>query len=128
MRRALGYDAHMRFAILTHDHPLLHWDLLLECGGICRTWRLLAPPDTLAALRAETFPDHRVFYLDYEGPVTGGRGRVSRWDGGRLVWTTARHDFIRVLCQGHRWNGVLTLRQIQGHWWATFAPRQSPIR
>jgi hypothetical protein len=27
-------------------------------------------------------PDHRAFYLDYEGPVSGGRGEVLRvWAG-----------------------------------------------
>ncbi len=41
----LGYGVSMydqkaasRFAILNHDHPFLHWDLLLEDGDRCRTW------------------------------------------------------------------------------------------
>ena len=31
-------------------------------------------------------PDHRRLYLDYEGPVLGGRGEVNRIDSGGLIW------------------------------------------
>src|SRR2546429_613448 len=33
-----------RFVILEHDHPELHWDLMLEAGPVLRTWPLAAPP------------------------------------------------------------------------------------
>ena len=29
--------------------------------------------------------DHRLAYLDYEGPISGGRGTVARWDCGTYV-------------------------------------------
>jgi len=106
----------MRFAILTHDHPFLHWDLLLECGEICRSWRLLTPPDTSGPIPAETLPDHRVFYLEYEGPVTGNRGTVTRWDAGSCVWVTACEDRVRVLCFGAKWQGAVTLRCTPNGW------------
>ena len=31
---------------------------------------------------AEVLPDHRLAYLDYEGPISGDRGSVTRWDRG----------------------------------------------
>jgi hypothetical protein len=71
-----------RFVILTHDHPFVHWDLMLEANGVLRTWRLLAEPQPECIIAAEPLPDHRLHYLDYEGPVSGGRGTVSRWDHG----------------------------------------------
>ena len=49
-----------RFAILTHDHPFLHWDLLLEDGESCRTWRLLLEPAAGIAVQAERIADHRL--------------------------------------------------------------------
>src|SRR5947209_8228766 len=72
-----------RFVILEHDHPTLHWDLMLETGPVLKTWRLGKPPE-LAGERIEMMPigDHRLFYLDYEGHVSGGRGTVRRWDRG----------------------------------------------
>ena len=65
-----------RFAILTHDHPFPHWDFLLENGDRCRTWRLLASPDSHGAkFRPKRLPDHRLMYLDYEGPVSLAAGK-----------------------------------------------------
>src|SRR5882724_3306447 len=62
-----------RFVILRHETPPgfarpAHWDFMLECGGVLRTWEMA---------------DHRLAYLEYEGEVPGGRGTVSRWDEGR---------------------------------------------
>lgn len=71
-----------RFVILEHDHPHLHWDLMLEVGSALRTWRLPRAPHAGDCLAAEPLGDHRLLYLDYEGPVGGGRGVVRRWDGG----------------------------------------------
>jgi hypothetical protein len=55
---------------------------MLESGVVLRTWALTEEPHVGAELEAEPLPDHRVAYLDYEGPVSGGRGEVSRWDHG----------------------------------------------
>src|SRR5205807_395991 len=41
-----------RFVILEHDHPELHWDLMLEAGPVLRTWRLAAPPQPGRAVAA----------------------------------------------------------------------------
>ena len=71
-----------RYVILTHDHPFPHWDLMLESGDALATWRLLDAPAAGRVCRAEKLPDHRSMYLDYEGPVSGGRGVVARWDHG----------------------------------------------
>jgi hypothetical protein len=71
-----------RFVILEHDHPHLHWDLMLEAGAMLRTWRLAQPPEPGRIVAAEALADHRLLYLDYEGPVSGNRGYVRRWDWG----------------------------------------------
>ena len=77
-------DDWRRFAILRHDHPFLHWDLLLEAGPVALTWRLLRPPLQRELIAAESLPDHRLLYLDYEGPVSGDRGSVRRVAGGQF--------------------------------------------
>jgi hypothetical protein len=69
--------------ILEHDHPFRHWDLLLEAGDVALTWRLLRPPLPDEPIAAERLPDHRLQYLDYEGPVSGDRGAVKR-----IAWGT----------------------------------------
>ncbi|MEP3478029.1 MAG: hypothetical protein ABJZ55_02165 [Fuerstiella sp.] len=69
-----------RFAILEHDHPFLHWDLLLDVSEDqkLRTWRLLSSPVLETWIAAEPLPDHRRVYLDYEGEISGNRGSVKR--------------------------------------------------
>jgi len=71
-----------RFVILEHDHPFLHWDLLLEEECSARTWRLLRKPCLGEPIAAEPLPDHRLMYLDYEGVVSGHRGSVKRFLAG----------------------------------------------
>lgn len=67
-----------RFVVLRHDHPFLHWDFLLEHGDTAATWRLLAEPVAGVPIPCERIADHRLHYLNYEGPVSGGRGAVMR--------------------------------------------------
>lgn len=67
-----------RFVILKHDHPFLHWDLLLQEASSARTWRLLRRPCLNEPIAAKPLPAHRLMYLDYEGPVSNGRGSVQR--------------------------------------------------
>ncbi len=62
-----------RFVILEHDHPFVHWDFLLEDGDHLRSWRLKEQPAPGRTVEAEAMVDHRLRYLDYEGPVGGGR-------------------------------------------------------
>ena len=95
-----------RFVILTHDFPRLHWDFLVECGDVLKCWRLPEIPRSGEALAAEALDDHRVMYLDYEGPVSGGRGTVSRWDHGDYSGLTVRPGIFRLSVQGHKLRGV----------------------
>lgn len=75
--------AKRRFVVLEHDSPRgRHWDLMLELEGRLRTWALAAPPDTPGLIPANALPDHRLVYLEYEGPISGDRGEVHRWDAG----------------------------------------------
>lgn len=71
-----------RFVILEHDHPHLHWDLMLEEADGLRTWRLPSPEFSNEEMEAVALPPHRKEYLDYEGPVSGGRGVVKRVKAG----------------------------------------------
>ena len=98
-----------RFAILTHDHPSLHWDLLLENGASCRTWRLLKAPDTPGSISAEAIADHRLMYLDYEGPVSGDRGTVTQWDAGTFEWLANGDDLVEVRLVGRKLTGLVRL-------------------
>lgn len=64
-----------------------HWDLMLESGDFLVTWQLSDFPPTPenTPLPAQKIFDHRKVYLEYEGPVSGGRGHVQIADRGTFV-------------------------------------------
>ena len=116
-----------RFAILIHDHPFLHWDFLLENGNFCRTWRLLAAPDSkMTVIPAEYLIDHRLMYLDYEGPVSGDRGTVERWDSGSFEWRRNLPEICEVQLKGQRYIGIAQLIQIEGDRWDCRFDQEKP--
>ena len=98
-----------RFVILTHDHPVLHWDFMLDTGEVLRTWRLEKEPVMEAEIRAICLPDHRRMYLDYEGPVSGDRGTVARWDGGTYALLEETLTRLRFRVDGHRTQGIVEI-------------------
>jgi DNA polymerase Ligase (LigD) len=107
-----------RFVVLEHDHPELHWDFMLEVGGVLRTWQLAAPPRPGALIPATASFDHRLVYLDYEGPVSGKRGRVVAWDRGTFAGEVdSGADVVEVRLQGQRLHGTARLeREASGAW------------
>jgi hypothetical protein len=105
-----------RYVILEHDHPHLHWDLMLEAGGVLRTWRLAAPPRHGDTVTAESSFDHRPVYLDYEGPVGGGRGRVVRWDAGTFTWEEQGNPLVFWVEGGRLRGKAILARTPSGAW------------
>jgi hypothetical protein len=106
-----------RFVILEHDHPNLHWDFMLEAGGRLRTWRLAEPPGAGPSVPAEPIADHRPAYLDYEGPVSGDRGTVRRWDAGEFEWVADEATRLVVRLDGARVRGRFALVRDEGGRW-----------
>lgn len=111
-----------RYVILEHDHPHLHWDLMLESGAVLRTWRLAAPPRAGTTVAAERIGDHRKAYLDYEGPVSGGRGSVKRLDAGSFAWQEDKADRVVVTLGGRLRGRAELARQPSGEWSLAFTP------
>ena len=100
-----------RFVLLRHEMPPnaergSHWDLMLENRGVLLTWELpQLPPGPLPAsfeqLGILRLPDHRIDYLEYEGPVSNDRGTVQRVDFGHYHLATGH------LATGHLATGDL---------------------
>jgi len=95
-----------RFVLLLHECPderprPTHCDLMLEAGDELQTWSLATLPCGWGGLKgvkfadsnsvaAEQLADHRLAYLDYEGPVSGDRGSVKRLDFGTYAASARR--------------------------------------
>jgi hypothetical protein len=101
-----------RFAILLHDTPQeSHFDFMLEVNGVLKTWSLPCHPANGMTIEAKPLPDHRIAYLDYEGPVSGDRGTVARWDAGTYA-TQAQTDAGWVVeLAGKKIRGNVTIKR-----------------
>jgi hypothetical protein len=106
-----------RFAILIHrGHGPDHFDLLLEQADALATWRFLqkdADPRLAgdeAGLPCRRIADHRKAYLDYEGPVSRGRGEVRRVEAGTWTLSCRETRWLRFELSGQTMRGVYELR------------------
>ncbi len=102
-----------------------HWDLMLERDGVLMTWQLLTEPQGAESLpiRARRIGDHRLAYLTYEGPLSGGRGHVRRIDAGTVGFQevapdrlTACKQTLSVTLDGSRLAGRFVLRREDNEW------------
>lgn len=99
----------LRFVVLEHRWNGVHWDFMLEHGRSLRTWAIDEPIVAGVELPARALPDHRIAYLDYEGPISGDRGSVTRVDEGLYVpieWTA---DRVRARLSGRQLVGEVVL-------------------
>jgi hypothetical protein len=127
---------HPRFVLLRHEgspgyKPGEHWDLMFEVGRSLRTWALAEIPAANRAIEAEQLPDHRLAYLEFEGPISGKRGRVTRVESG--LYELKSHSGVEwtVELRGERLRGRLTLRRTSPDadpWFCTFRPASATDR
>ncbi len=104
MAREPDYERSMtRTVQLQHDLPdgTSHVDWMLEWAGCTPgqlvSIRLETPLNTLekgACQLGTRLDDHRAAYLDYEGPVSNGRGHVRRLEQGHI---------LEWVCTGDEW-------------------------
>ena len=105
-----------RFVVLRHVMPDssprgTHFDLMFEMGESLATWACeqLPPPSPVAACRLS---DHRLAYLTYEGPISGGRGSVERVDSGTYEPLETNSHCWRLQVAGSKLYGLLVFSRI----------------
>ncbi len=113
-----------RFVVLIHDSPELHWDFMLENEAALRTWRLSRRPLEPGPIEAEALADHRLAYLDYEGPLSRGRGTVRRFDRGEysLLEETPERVVAELCGAALRGTAVLERSRDGKNWTFAFRP------
>ncbi len=122
----------VRFVILHHTgFGRDHYDLMIEQSENLATWQLYhdlreLPQDSVEAIR---LGDHRKFYLDYEGLVSGGRGDVRRVSSGTceiLHWSPQKCS-VRLISES--FNGFFELvLSHSDHWMLVRASGNSDPR
>jgi hypothetical protein len=102
-----------RFTILEHDNPRgKHWDLMLEMGESLKTWALAVAPASNVEILCQSLPDHRLVYLDFEGPLAGDRGSVTRWDSGTFQFQQQGDTEYVVELSGDKLHGRAMLNKM----------------
>ncbi len=104
-----------RFVVQEHFTTPHHFDFMLERGEVLATWSFALPPEqALGGQDGARIHDHRRVYLEYEGEISGGRGRVAIHDRGEydtLEWT---HERVRVTLRGGMLAGEWMLENAGG--------------
>jgi hypothetical protein len=106
-----------RFVVLDHETPPddgrgPHFDLMLEAKGSLRTFALPHWPATGETVSCQQLADHRLAYLDYEGPISGSRGHVTRHEAGEYEIVKETSETLVLELRGQRLHGTLTLRRL----------------
>jgi hypothetical protein len=91
---------------------------MIEAGDVLRTWALAEEPAIDREIAATPLPDHRLAYLDYEGPVSRGRGTVTQWDRGDCAIEEATAKRTIIIARGQKLTGRVEIATRQ------FAPRE----
>lgn len=104
-----------RYVILRHETPPgaarpSHWDWMFERDGALVTWALEEIPHDKDGVAATALAPHRLAYLDYEGPVSGDRGVVTRWDLGNYSGELSEHGPATLRLRGKRLSGELRIQ------------------
>lgn len=130
--------ARLRFVVLLHqpgpqsertDRP--HFDWMFESDGALRTWAtppidLRNGPDSIETesvaaesvaaesveIGCQLLPDHRLVYLDYEGPISRGRGTVTRQAAGGYRLIEDHPDCFRVVLEW-QWDGKQRMAEVK---------------
>ena len=104
------------FVILIHSGSgPTHYDLMIRQDQALASWRLDQAPRDLQpgqALPARRIQDHRLEYLDYEGPVSRRRGEVQRLDRGPCRLLNCYLTQWQVQLEGAILRGVFRLERV----------------
>ncbi len=109
----------MRFVIHMHSgNGPTHWDLMLQDAEALATWQLAQAPALQPgqAMPAKRLADHRTAYLTYEGPVSGDRGEVKRFDEGEYITLARAADRWEVTFEGNMLAGRYELAGRGDEW------------
>jgi hypothetical protein len=107
--REMAVGGSMRFVVLEHRFEGVHYDFMLESGAVLRTWKLPQAPAAGLTMSCLSLADHRLIYLQYEGPISGGRGEVSRWDEGTYRPISSGDDRLELELTGKKLTGRVEL-------------------
>ncbi len=117
----------MVFVLLHHITEDSHYDLMVDNGESLDTWQIDEGDFSLLisgkTITARLLEPHRRDYLDYEGPVSKGRGRVKRYDRGEYTLLLHKKNLLSLMLRGERLTGKIEIRITSGDLYEIFFNR-----
>jgi hypothetical protein len=114
----------MKYVVQHHITVNPHFDLMIDNGESLDTWQVHeGDMDRLISgktITAESIEPHRRDYLEYEGPVSQGRGRVEIYDTGEYSDIIREKTHLSLLLKGERLRGKMEIRETAGKSWEIF--------
>jgi hypothetical protein len=119
------------FVVLRHDLPdgSWHYDWMIrrtdpdaDPARPLLTFRLDVLPTAATAFDAQRIPDHRDAYHDFQGPVPGGRGLVTRVGAGTADVEALSDTLVRIRLAGR----ILEAASADGVRWSFSARDADP--
>ena len=127
MPRTAVHGEPRRAVLLRHTcGDATHYDLMIEDfaaapgQGLLRTWRIAEPSwrwADLGRVELQGIDAHRRDYLTYEGPLSGGRGEVTRVDGGEVMIHEWSEQRTVLEFSFRRFSGTVEMRSDHGQGW-----------
>lgn len=93
-----------------------HYDLMLNYGDALATWQLgisLSEMVEKQTILVRKIPDHRLFYLTYEGEISRGRGKIKRIDFGYYEPLISEECYWDFILRGQNYINHYQLRKIK---------------
>jgi hypothetical protein len=103
----------------TKQDQSVHWDLMLEAGGVLHTYRLGLAPEALLHQRTSAVKifDHPLKFLTYEGGLSKGEGFVQIADGGTYQLLAEGQRFRQLQFEGKILKGRFVLEHVENDRW-----------
>jgi hypothetical protein len=99
-----------------------HYDFMLEVNSSLKAWAIEKLPTAKGPITAIELPDHRIEYLEYEGPVSDNRGTVRRVDGGLYELVAESESRLKITIDGQLLNGLIVLNRCDDDWQLSYQP------
>ena len=94
-----------------------HYDLMLESQQTLWTWRFHDLPGSKPRQHCERSQDHDPGFLEYEGELSPGNGRVDIVEGGSFDLLSAREDEVDITARSGNIAGFCRLERKTGNDW-----------
>lgn len=106
----------MRYVILRHITSHDHYDFMFEKESFLITFSmesyLIDDFFQGKEVAIHQIADHRLLYLDYEGPINGNRGSVVRVDSGHYFELHHKKATVEYSIEGTKLAGTLEINNI----------------